>query len=248
MVNASVQASYLANRILEQAREDLIVSFSTAYTGIQVDAGDVISVTNTDYGWSAKLFRVTKVQEASLPDGNLGARIECSEYNAAVYDDFDITQFTPAANSGLVSGYYFSALSAPTFSDQAPTASPPTFSVTCQLPSSGRITNVTLYYTTVASPTQADWKIWATQTASYSDPFPSSTALKFPNVIVGSGTYYFAFTVGNDLATSDLSVTSASFNWATALAGAFITNFSPATNNVSRTSGTPVFTGLVTVM
>lgn len=246
LVNDSVQASYLANRILEQAREDLIVSFSTAYTGIQVDAGDVISITNTNYGWSAKLFRVTKVQEASLPDGNLGARIECSEYNAVVYDDADITQFTASPNSGLVSGYYFPALSAPTFSDQASSATPPTFSVTCQLPSSGRITNVTLYYTTVVSPTQADWKIWATQTASYSDPFPSSTALKFPNVIIGSDTYYFAFTVGNDLATSELSVTSSAFNWATVSAAAFITSFSPASNSVSRTAGVPTFTGLVT--
>lgn len=246
LVNDSVQASYLANRILEQAREDLIVSFSTAYTGIQVNAGDVISVTNTDYGWSAKLFRVTKVQEASLPDGNLGARIECSEYNSLVYDDFDITQFAASPNSGLTSGFYFPALSAPTFSDQAPSATPPTFSVTCQLPSSGRITNVSLYYTTAITPTQADWKIWATQTASYSDPFPSSTALKFPNIIVGSDTYYFAFTVGNDLATSDLSTTSASFNWATVTDAAFMATFSPAANSVSRTAGVPTFTGLVT--
>jgi hypothetical protein len=69
LVNDSVQAQYLANRLLEQAREDLLVSFNTSYYGIQVDAGNVISVTNADYGWNAKLFRVMKVNEASLPDG-----------------------------------------------------------------------------------------------------------------------------------------------------------------------------------
>ena len=102
-----MQAHYLANRLLEQAREDLIVGFSTTYYGIQVDAGDVVSVTNVDYGWNAKLFRVMKVNEASLPDGSLGAKLELTEYNAQVYDDQDITQFTPVPNSGLSSPVYF---------------------------------------------------------------------------------------------------------------------------------------------
>lgn len=246
LVNDSVQASYLANRILEQAREDLIVSFSTAYTGIQVDAGDVISITNTDYGWSAKLFRVTKVQEASLPDGNLGARIECSEYNSAVYDDASITQFSAVPNSGLTSGYYFPPLAAPTFADQSPSLNPPTFSAICDIPTSGRVTTVTLYYTTVITPLQKDWKVWTIQTASYGDSFTPGLALKFPNIIVGSGTYYFAFTVGNELATSDLSSVSSAFNWAAVTAQSFVATFSPASNSVSRTGGVPSFTGLVT--
>jgi hypothetical protein len=246
LVNDSVQATYLANRILEQAREDLIVSFSTAYTGIQVDAGDVVSVTNADYGWSAKLFRVTKVQEASLPDGNLGARIEAAEYNSAVYDDASITQFSSVSNSGLTSGYYFAPLSAPTFTDQSPSANPPYFSVVCDIPTSGRITVVTLYYTDVIVPLQKDWKVWTIQTASYGESFTPGLALKFPNVVVGSGTYYFAFTVGNELATSDLSTSSAAFNWATVTSESFIASFSPASNSVSRTGGVPSFTGLVT--
>jgi hypothetical protein len=215
MVNDSVQATYLANRMLEQAREDLIVSFSTAYTGIQVNAGDVVSVTNSAYGWTNKLFRVIKVNEASLPDGNLGARIEMNEYNAQVYDDFSITQFTPAPNSDLQSGYYFPALNAPTFSDEAPSASPPTFSVTCQLPTTVRITSVTLFYTTEATPTANDWKVWATQLAPINSAFQAGLALKFPNVVVGSDTYYFAFTVANELSISKLSAVSTAFNWAT---------------------------------
>lgn len=101
LINNNVQASYLANRMLEQAREDLTVSFNTTYYGIQVDAGNVISVTNADYGWSAKLFRVMKVNESSLPDGSLGATLELNEYNAAVYDDLTIQAFTAAPNSNL---------------------------------------------------------------------------------------------------------------------------------------------------
>jgi hypothetical protein len=246
LVNDSVQATYLANRILEQAREDLIVSFSTAYTGIQVDAGDVISITNTDYGWSSKLFRVTKVQEASLPDGNLGAKIECSEYNSNVYDDGSIQQFTQAANSDIASVYYFPDLSAPTFSDEQPAENPPKFSVTCQLPSSGRVTSVSLFYTTVATPTQTDWKIWATQLPSNSEPFSPGVALKFTDVILGTDNYYFAFSVSNELGSSKLSAASSVFSWATFASSTFIAIFQPPSTSIPRTNGTPSFTGIVT--
>ena len=214
MVNDSVQAQYLANRILEQAREDLIVSFSTAYTGIQVNAGDVVSVTNSAYGWNAKLFRVIKVNETSLPDGNLGARVEMSEYNAQVYDDQNITAFTAAPNSDLQSGYYFPALSAPTITDQAPAAQPPTFSVVCQLPSTVRVTQVALYYTTVASPVTSDWRLWGIETPSNAATFPSAASIKFANVNLSPATYYFAFSIANEISSSQLSATSAAFIWA----------------------------------
>jgi hypothetical protein len=213
MVNDSVQAQYLANRVLEQAREDLIVGFNTAYPGIQVDVGDVVSVTEADYGWNAKLFRVMRVTEVGLPEGGLGAQFELYEYNAQVYDDKDITQFTPAPNSNLPSGYYFPSLAAPTFSDQAPSAQPPTFSVNLTLPSTVRTTVVTLYYTTSVTPTVNDWLVWNTQTASNGSVLPAGSAIKFPNVVVGSGTYYFAYTIGNEIAVSQLSATSTGFSW-----------------------------------
>ena len=213
MVNDSVQAQYLANRMLEQAREDLIVSFNTAYPGIQVNAGDVVSVTNSAYGWNAKLFRVIKVNETSLPDGNLGARFELTEYNAQVYDDANITAFTPAPNSDLQSGYYFPPLSAPTVSDQAQSAQPPTFSVTCQLPSTVRVTKLTLYYTTSTSPTTSDWKVWGTEAASNNAAFSPGISIKFPNVNLAPATYYFAFNVENEVSVSQLSATSVALVW-----------------------------------
>lgn len=213
LVNDSVQAEYLANRLLEQAREDLIVSFSTAYTGIQVNAGDVVSVTNAAYGWTDKLFRVLKVQESSLPDGNLGAHVELSEYNAQVYDDLSILQFSPSPNSNLVSGYYFSSLPAPTVGDLNPTATVPTFSVTCQIPSSGRVTSLVLFYTTVSSPSVTDWKVWGAQAEASGGTFTPSSSIKFPDINLPAATYYFAYRVSNDLATSELSVMSSAHVW-----------------------------------
>lgn len=241
LVNDSVQAHYLANRLLEQAREDLIVSFSTTYYGIQVDAGDVVSVTNADYGWSSKLFRVMKVNEASLPDGQLGARMELSEYNAQVYDNQDITQFTPVPNSGLASPTYFSSLAAPTVVGY-PSATFPHFDVTVFVPVTGRVTFGNLFYTTSATPTSADWKLLANASTSNSQPVTNNTYYTFANQTLGAGTYYFAYLVGNEVSQSTLSTKSTAFVWSpVANSGPFvdISGFTGFTKNSAGTVITP---------
>lgn len=244
LVNDSVQAHYLANRLLEQAREDLIVGFSTTYYGIQVDAGDVVSVTNSDYGWNAKLFRVMKVNEASLPDGSLGARLELSEYNAQVYDDFDITQFTPVPNSGLASVSYFSPLAAPTVTG-FPSATIPYINVQVFIPTTGRVTFANLFWTTSATPTAADWKLVSSASTTNGQPVTNGTYYTFANITLNTGTYYFAYMVGNDVTNSVLSPISSALVWnpvagagptgATGPTGASVTGPTGATGNLGPT-------------
>lgn len=212
MVNDSVQAHYLANRILEQAREDLIVSFSTTYYGIQVDAGNVVSVTNAGYGWTNKLFRVMRVNEVSLADGTLGARLDMSEYNAQVYDNQDITQFSPVPNSGTPSPSFFSALTFPTVTGY-PTATVPNFSVAVGIPATGRVTTINLYYTTAAVPTPSDWKLLSSAYASNSTPYTPSSTYTFTNQVLAADSYLIAYTVGNENSQSSLSGASSLFVW-----------------------------------
>lgn len=245
LVNDSVQAQYLANRTLEQAREDLVVKINTTYDGIQVDAGDVISVTNASYGWDSKPFRVVRVNEASFPDGTLGAAFELNEYNAAVYDNYDITAFSPTPNSNLPSPSFFSPLAAPTFADQLPGAAVPSFSVQCITPLTGRVTNITLFYTTVASPTPADWKVWGVQTQPNAGTFAQTYTFKFTQIVLPAATYYFSFSVGNAEGQTNISPTSTSLVWVPVAGSAtFLAAFSPATLQVPYTSGAPVFTGI----
>ena len=214
LINESVQATYLANRVLEQAREDLIVSINAAYPAIQIDAGDVVSITNTSYGWSAKLFRVMKVSEISLPDGNLGASLELSEYNDAVYDDASIIQYSPAPNSNLSSASFFSALSAPVVSASRPTNNVPSFDIQITTPSIGRTTRLTLFYSTFSSPTASQWTLLDTFVSSASTPLTPSTTFTFLNLILPAGTYYFGFIAANDVSQSQISGTSSGLVWA----------------------------------
>jgi hypothetical protein len=212
LCNDSVQAQYLANRILEQAREDLIVSFSTSYYGIQVDAGDVVSVTNSDYGWTNKLFRVVKVNEASLPDGSLGAKLEMSEYSAAVYDDFDITQYVPVPNSDIPSPTFFSALATPTVTASRPAVAVPSFDVQITVPSTGRVTYSDLFYTLNPADSTA-WKLLSSATTTNGAPFTPGATYTFANQVLPTGNFYFSYVVGNNESSSARSPSSSLFAW-----------------------------------
>jgi len=251
LCNDSVQAQYLANRILEQSREDLIVSFSTTYYGIQVDAGDVVSVTNSDYGWTNKLFRVVKVNEASLPDGGLGAKLEMTEYSAAVYDDFDITQYTPVPNSGLPSVIYFSPLSAPTITADNPDSPIPNFDVRIAIPATGRVTFCELYYTAAPIPAESDWRLLSVAGNINGNPLTPSATYTFENQVLPTGadaseTYYFSYVVGSDISRSNKSPVSASFSWtptgATGPAGENGLTSLTAYLVQSQSASTPTFT------
>ena len=183
MTNDSVQAQYLATRILEQAREDLIVSFSTNYQGIQIDAGDVVTVTNSSYGWSNKPFRVMRVMEASLPDGSLGASFELNEYNAQVYDDKDITKYVPAPNTDLPDPSYFGDIPAPTIASSYPSASVPSFNVQPYLGTASFVTYAEVWYSAFASPTSAQMYLGGvSSTPSNGVPYSAGQTLPIVNL------------------------------------------------------------------
>jgi hypothetical protein len=62
LVNNNVRAQYLATRFLEGSREDLQVSVSVMFVGLQLEAGDIVTVTNEKYGWDEKIFRIGQVR------------------------------------------------------------------------------------------------------------------------------------------------------------------------------------------
>jgi hypothetical protein len=224
MVNDSVQVKYLANRRLLQSREDLLVSITAAYPAIQVDAGDVVDITNVDYGWTNKLFRVVKVNEITTPDGGLGATLDLVEYSATVYADpppGTITQYAEAPPSGIPSSQYISAPGTPVLYNvapyaPAPCADPPVFSFYSDAPATGRVSLMSLYYTTVATPTNSDWSLIKTSKTLDGSPFNPNVSVVFTNITLPSGTYYFRAIASNESASS-VSGTSSAYVWDTSI-------------------------------
>lgn len=214
MTNDSVQAQYLATRLLEQAREDLIVSFNTAYVGIQVDAGDVVTVTNSSYGWSNKPFRVMRVSEVSLPDGGLGASFELNEYNSQVYDNKDITKYTPAPNTNLPDPSYFGPVPSPTIASSYPAAAVPSFNVQPYMTGSSFATYAEIWYSAFANPTASQLFLGGT-TALPSNGVPYSPGQTLPtvNLAIPAGNWYLFSRLTNPIATSQYSPASSVFKW-----------------------------------
>ncbi len=108
-VNNAVQAKYLGVRRLFQSREDLVITFKLDFSGIQVEAGDVIRVDHEQYGWGpldgnpsnpSKLFRVNSVAEEKDLEGNLFAVVQAFEYNGTVFADDPVQDFVPEFNTG----------------------------------------------------------------------------------------------------------------------------------------------------
>jgi membrane protein implicated in regulation of membrane protease activity len=215
LVNNDVQAQYISNRLLKSAREDLQVQLNINYVGIQLEAGDIVTVTSINYGWSDKLFRINKIIEQFGDDGTVIAKLTLSEFNSAVYDDVSITQFTPAPNTGIGDPTFFGTLIAPTIIAEYPTAVNPLFSVQATTSSSGITQYAEIWYSAFSNPT-SEQRIFAgtTEIQSSGNPYNINTVMPAVSLVnIPSGNWYFFSRMVNSLASSSFSPASLVFLW-----------------------------------
>ena len=214
LVNNNVRAQYLANRFLEACREDLQVQLTIDYEGLQLEAGDIVSLTNANYAWNAKLFRIAKVTENFGSDGTITATLMLTEYNSAVYDDISITQFTPSPNTGLASALTFGTIPTPSVASSYPNDANPYFIVNINTSTAGIVNYVECWYSAFASPTTAQ-RIFAGTSAIASDgnPYSPSTALTVTLASIPAGNWYFFTRMVNNLGSSIYSAASSIFQW-----------------------------------
>ena len=83
LINDPVQAQYIASIELKQSRLNKIINFTTDYTSLGIKAGDLIDVTSSMYGYTSKVFRVTKLEE--VDEDVIAVNITALEYSADVY-------------------------------------------------------------------------------------------------------------------------------------------------------------------
>jgi len=214
-VNNDVRVQLLANRFLKAAREDLQIQCKINYSGIQLEAGDIVTVTNANYGWTAKPFRVIKVTEEFLGDGMINASLNLTEYNATVYDDVSITQFEPADNTGIGDPAIFGTVPAPVITTQYPNNANPLFLVQVTTSSSGITQYAEVWYSAFSNPT-SDQRIFAgtTEVQSSGNPYSINTVMPLVSLAnIPSGNWYFFSRMVNSLASSSFSPASTLFEW-----------------------------------
>lgn len=215
LINDSVRAQYLANMMLEAAREDLQITVDIDYSGLQLQAGDIVTVTNANYGWSAKLFRILKVTQKFNNEGQVFASLMLSEFNPSVYDDKNVTEFAPASNSGLGSPTTFGTIPKPTILAIFPSAANPAFSVSITTSSAGITQYAEIWYSAYEFPTN-DQLIFAgtTEIQPNGNPYDPSTVIPSVQLFnIPAGNWYFFSRMVNALASSDFSPASNVLQW-----------------------------------
>jgi len=215
LVNNSVRAQYLANRFLEGAREDLQIKCKVNYVGLQLEAGDIVTLTNANYGWTNKLFRIGQVVEQFNDDGSITTALSLMEFNPTVYDDKNITEFTPSPNTGIGNPINFGILTAPVVASSSPTAATPSFSLDVTASSSGIVQYAEVWYSAYSNPSAAQ-RIFAGTTAIDADgnPYTPSASMGLVTLSnIAQGNWYFFVQMVNGLGKSNFSSASAVFQW-----------------------------------
>ena len=210
-VNNYIQAAYLGERRLLQSREDLIITCALDYSGIQIEAGDVVKVTLAEYGWSEKLFRVSQVQEVKDESGFLGARITAFEYNDTIYDNDPLNDFVPEANTGLTNPKWLDNPGTPVITTSPLTdGTVASFSVESTTPAVGSTMFMDFNYGLTSN--VDTHKSYTTVATSDGTPFAVSTTVTINVVNLPPETYYWS-TTARTTDTGYKSAASAPYIW-----------------------------------
>jgi hypothetical protein len=85
LVNDPVQAFQIAAVELKQSRVNQVVVFTTDFSAIDVNAGDIIDVTSSALDWTNRLFRVISLAERDDTGESIAIEITALEYDPDVY-------------------------------------------------------------------------------------------------------------------------------------------------------------------
>lgn len=94
LLNDPVQAQQIGLTELKQSRVNKIVELKTDFSSLILKAGDIVDITNSNYNWINKLFRIISVSEQDTEDGNIVINYTCLEYDADVYNYNDLSRFS----------------------------------------------------------------------------------------------------------------------------------------------------------
>jgi len=88
LVTDPVQAHQLGMLELKQSRISESITFYTDYTNIDLNAGDVIDITNNTFNWSAQKFRIMQIEE--VDNEGIQIKIDALMYDPSTYDTSDL--------------------------------------------------------------------------------------------------------------------------------------------------------------
>lgn len=107
------EAQMLAQRHLKQSRFGTIISFRATIAGMVAEVGDVVSVTHSTPGWTAKPFRVVRIALLSSDE----VEVTAVEYDDSVYTVDPLTAPRTSITTNLPDPYTVAAPGTPDVSE-----------------------------------------------------------------------------------------------------------------------------------
>lgn len=229
-INDSLQATYIAYKRLFNSREDLTITFTMDYSGIQIDAGDIIAIDHEWYGWAQKSyggqvfpgkpFRVIQVREVKAADGFLSVQITASSYNDLVYTTTNPHYYTKAEFSGISDPSFISKPDAPTIPIEYVSTVSSTFVVQGNIPAQGNVKGMEFWYSANGSTlTNNNYVLYTTQYYNNGSLYPhysTGTTVFYEQVLTTyfpAGTYYWRTRAQGPNSISEFSDASTPTTW-----------------------------------
>lgn len=212
MANNALHAARIGLIELKQSRADLIISFMADYSALQVEAGDVVKITNEVYGFDEELFRVTKTREVESDDGNITVEVTALQYDADVYTDETLTDSPDTPGSGIPTFGSSARLPAPSTPIVATiNTTTPAFTISTTIDANSDVVNeVRWWYSTTST---GNFEPFASEPAGIDGFAPGSTVTDIVSLPL-AGTFYFQAQTGIGGRYSDYSTaTSVGFVW-----------------------------------
>ena len=212
MVNNALHSARIGLIELKQSRVDLIITFRADYSAIQCEAGDVVKITNSVYGFDDKLFRISKIREVEEDSGTITVEITALEYNANVYTDETLEDSAAVPGNGIPTFGGSASLSAPSIPVVATlTTTTPSFRISTNIPAgSGPVDEVQWWYNTTSTGSFS----YLTNEYSATGNFTAGSTVTDVVSIAQAGTFYFKARTGLGSRYSTLSTsTSVGFAW-----------------------------------
>ena len=237
LVNNSFQATYLGYRKLWMGRQDLVINFTMDYSGIHLNAGDIVAINHEWYGWgpgtynnltcSGKPFRVTQIKEAKDTSGFLSVQITAMSYNDSIYTTMNPHYYTPDEFGLLTNTNYISKPDAPIIPPAGVNTTASFYTVQANIPTSGNINAMEFWYSeTTSTFVSNNYVLYSTQYYNGGSLYPhylddgvtvqieQSRASGLPQ-----GIYWWRTRAVGPNTTSEYSDASDSFLWSGGIAG-----------------------------
>ena len=190
---------------------DRVITFTTDYSKINAEAGDVITVTNSIYGFVNQPFKIVRVREIEAEAGGIAVEITAQEYDATMYTAGGQPRRprVPSVPITIPEITVIGTPAAPTVV-QLNNVAVPALDITGLTPS-GIVDRFEFWYSNDAGVT---YKVLGSRSNSNGSPYNQNTSLTFRAASLPAGTYLFKVRGGNENAFGDFSPASTAVVWA----------------------------------